>query len=423
MSLFDERCEKDEIPGTRKIQHIQHMRKIGYRDQGSLLRMNQDWEDSGNGDRPHLVTRAPIIVTAGNDGMRRIHPTRELDRYLEIGAPFIKTGGVWGKANLGTPTRTGHSLKWTRPQAEMTVDFGGHFVNLEILLKNGYVPEDGQIAFPVGMSGFTRSGRNILRDNEIVALLNRPLVYDKADPANQRPIDGQFVNISGQPYWLMNLPDLTGIAEPVIDPTLSLQPDATDGIDTYIQNTAATTNQGTFTLVYVGERDGTTDNYRTLIKFNLSSIPATDAIQSATFSMYITADISNNSRPFRVYRQQRAWVESQATWNIYSTGNNWQTSGGFGANDCEQTFIGERTFSASETINTFVDWSLSGAVVGDLDLGNGWLVKAATESNDAYNFASSDNATAANRPKLEVIYETPAMDPVKYMFYQRMRKL
>jgi hypothetical protein len=39
-----------------------------------------------------------------------------------------------------------------------------------------------------------------------------------------------------------------------------------------------------------------------------------------------------------------------------------------------------------------------------LDLGNGWLVKADVESDDAYSFDSSDHATALNRPKLVVVY-------------------
>jgi hypothetical protein len=196
----------------------------------------------------------------------------------------------------------------------------------------------------------------------------------------------------------------------IIDPTLSLQPDAAAGQDAPIASGAATTNFGTLSTTNVGERSFSSTTARTLIKFDLSSIPDTSPINSAVMSLYVTTDSSSNARTFRVYRTKRDWVEDQATWNIWKTGNSWSTAGGFHSDDCEQTDIGSRAFTATETINQFKDFTLTAAVKEDLDLGNGWLVKADTETDDEYIFASSDNATAANRPKLVVDY-TAAVDP------------
>lgn len=421
MALLNEVSELDEdSPGV--FRHTQHLKKIAYRESGNLLRMNQDWENSGISARPHKIDRAPIMVSAGEDGMRRIHPTREIDRYLEIGAPFVKTGGVWGQVNLGTPTRTGSRLQWTRPQADMYVDFGGHFVKLAILLKGGFVPEDNQIAFPVGLNGLTRSGFNILRDGVPIGNLNLPKMVDLSDPGRMSDISHQITNIAGQPYWLLTLPDISSFTQPVIDPTLTLQPDPTDGLDTYIVDTSPTINSGSDVFIWSGERNDSNPKYRTLIKFDLSTLPANSIISSAIFSWYVTNDFATNARTHRLYRVKRAWLETQATWNIWTTGNNWSTAGAFHVDDCEQTEVASRAFTATETLNQFKDFPFTGLTTkSQLDLGNGWLIKADTEVNDAYAGAASGDTTASERPKFVVVYTLPTA-PTKFMFYQRRRK-
>lgn len=95
----------------------------------------------------------------------------------------------------------------------------------------------------------------------------------------------------------------------------------------------------------------------------------------------------------------------QATWNSYSTGNPWQTAGGFGALDCEQTAIASRDFLAAETLDEYKTWTFSGDSWTDFDLGNGWLIKADTETDDQYGFISLDNA--ANKPLINLTYTVP----------------
>lgn len=196
--------------------------------------------------------------------------------------------------------------------------------------------------------------------------------------------------------------------------TITLQPNAAAGVDVYIRNGIYAGNNFGVANLLIGETNADTTTARVLIKFDLSSLPSDATIISATLSLYATSDLSDNARTFRVYRQKRAWVEGTqdnavnttgASWNEYSPGNSWQTAGGFGANDCEQTDIGSRAFTATETLSQFKDFTLTPTTKSALDLGNGWLVKADTEANDAYGFPSSDNATAANRPKLVIVYK------------------
>lgn len=187
--------------------------------------------------------------------------------------------------------------------------------------------------------------------------------------------------------------------------TYSSQPDGTAGLDTTISSSAPTTNYGTSTGTYVGESGGNID--RTLIKFNFSSITPPVSVSVATLSLWLYDDLSSNARSFRVYRQKRDWVESEATWNIWKTSNNWSTAGGFHTDDCEQTDIGSRSMSSSESAGE-KQWTLTNAALAEMINGTftnkGFLMKADTESADSYGFRTSDYGTAGERPKLVMTY-------------------
>ena len=193
-------------------------------------------------------------------------------------------------------------------------------------------------------------------------------------------------------------------------PTYTSQPDGASGIDTVIWSNDANTNFGTGTDIRVGENDSAVNEInRALIKFDLSTIPADAVVTSAILTLTIVTDKSSNVRTQRVFRLKRAWTEAGATWNKYDGTNNWQTAGGFGADDCEQTDIGSLSLSASET--GAKSWTLDNSAIQEMISGaftnNGFLIKADTESNDGYRYASSDHATAGSRPKLVIEYTVP----------------
>lgn len=74
-------------------------------------------------------------------------------------------------------------------------------------------------------------------------------------------------------------------------------------MDAYIDNGSATTNFGTETGRRIGEGNGSTNDLnRSLIKFDLSSIPSNATITSATLSLWTTNDLADNDRTIRVYR-------------------------------------------------------------------------------------------------------------------------
>ena len=181
-------------------------------------------------------------------------------------------------------------------------------------------------------------------------------------------------------------------------------------IDSYIGANQATTNYGSATEIRIGEHSAITGEiYRGLLKFDGLSdgtIRPNSTINSCVLYLYKYGDISGVIRYNDVYRLKRAWVGSEVTWNVWKTGSNWSSAGGFHADDCEQTRIGRRINSAGEG-NGFKDWTLDNAAIQEIVAGtwanNGFLIRTDAETNDGYQYYSSNYAVnAALRPYLYV---------------------
>ena len=195
-----------------------------------------------------------------------------------------------------------------------------------------------------------------------------------------------------------------------------------DITDAYLSSKTSTTNYGAATIIAVGETNTDVNTFRSLLKFDLSSIPVGSTINSATLSVKTVTDASTNERTYRVYRVLRVWVEAQTTWNIYSTGNNWGTAGcGNTTSDRESADIGSVLFTASETAGTVKSFTLTADKVQEMLVdgaftNNGFLIKADTEENDAYTLHSSENGAEANNPKLVINYTALATPATAGMF-------
>lgn len=412
MSFITEYAEVEETR-SGQFRHTQHLKKVAYRENGTLREIVRSWKDSGISARPHTIDQAPIMVSVGEGGMRRMHPTRELDRYIEIGAPYVKVGGVWQQVNLGSPVRQGHRLMWTRPQANMYVDFGGHFVKMAIWLKNGFMPEDNQIAFPVGMSGFTRNGFQLLREGVPIARFQQPYMIDFDDSTKFDPIPSSIVHLGGQAYWLLDLPNVLGYSKPVIDPTLDLQPDATAGKDAWVNYSTPNNNWGTHVSLLMGEDSGNSPR-TSFLSFDLSSIPSGAIVSSADLELYCDA-VQNSSQVLVAYRALVAWDEGASngtagdvSWNERKSGVAWGTAGGRGSGvDRESTSnwsILASGISVPETVVTNVKTDVEAWVAGTPNYG--WILDFTYTGgvNNQVSFASSDSGTATRRPRLVIEY-------------------
>lgn len=190
--------------------------------------------------------------------------------------------------------------------------------------------------------------------------------------------------------------------------TYSSQPDGTGGLDNYIVSDVATTNLGTSATLSCGESNTGASTRRILIKFDFSSITAPVLVGNAALSLWQFSEESSNARDFKIYRQKRDWVETQSTWNIWKTSNNWSTAGGFHSDDCEQTAICSLNLGSAEGAGEkqWREWTLTSLddMISGAWTNNGFMIKADTESNDAQFFRSSDYGTAGERPRMLMFY-------------------
>jgi len=199
---------------------------------------------------------------------------------------------------------------------------------------------------------------------------------------------------------------------------VTIQPDGTDGLDTQLDSANIATNYATATDFGIGERDDVgTQIYRSLIKFDLSVIPVHARIFRADLTLTISADRASASGSHRIFRCLRPWVENQATWQNYSTGNAWGTAGcsGSGSDFDATVWASVATGTADSGTRT---WSLDLVEFSKMVRGeytnNGWLLAAQAQNNDGYIYRSSNFATPADRPKLVVEYlssSRPAISP------------
>lgn len=73
---------------------------------------------------------------------------------------------------------------------------------------------------------------------------------------------------------------------------------------------------------------------RGIVKFDLSDIPDAASVNAVTLRLKRNSAPNNGSNStVSVYGMLRDWVETQADWGVYSTGNNWASSGAMGEGD------------------------------------------------------------------------------------------
>ena len=114
-----------------------------------------------------------------------------------------------------------------------------------------------------------------------------------------------------------------------IGAVLTVQPGSGDST---IRKFYAGNNYGSYENLYVGIPSTAFMNEvnRICLSFDFSSLPGGAEIYSAYLNLYAyDSDAALVGDVLNAYRlTQTAWVESEVTWNIYSTGNSWATAGG-----------------------------------------------------------------------------------------------
>lgn len=190
--------------------------------------------------------------------------------------------------------------------------------------------------------------------------------------------------------------------------------DVTMTSDTQMLSNNATTNYDTTNNFQIGEHNALSAICRSLIKPNWSVIPAGQLITAATLKMTPISDASSNARTMYAHRVLRTVNFSQATWNVYSTGNNWGTAGcSNNTTDYDgAVVIGSASQPASPTLNSALSFTMALDPVevqkfyDGTYVNNGIVLFVDTQVDDDIGYASTDHATSGYRPIVTVTYES-----------------
>ena len=196
--------------------------------------------------------------------------------------------------------------------------------------------------------------------------------------------------------------------------TYTLQPNAAAGKDTYVTSYFPTRSFGSDTALRVWQ-----GKYESLLQFDLSMFPAGsraapwfDTVAGtlrpgAELALNQSTMFSASGITLDIHPITRSWVEGTnnntangASWNAYDGVNAWPAPGiGYDA-----VPVASSTYTATLGWKT---WDLTGMVnrwLGGLYANNGlWLRPSGGTFGDT-QFVSSDDSTAANRPKLSFNY-------------------
>lgn len=179
--------------------------------------------------------------------------------------------------------------------------------------------------------------------------------------------------------------------------------------DVKLRQPNPTTNFGSDTVWEV-TKYAASDHTHSVIKFpGLSSITGPVTVTAATLYMRIAAVGGAVTYTVEARRVLRDWVEGQATWNVYSTGNSWTTAGGLSDdNDRSSTISGSVSVSPS-----FIYFGLTGGqfitdvqnMINGVVPNYGWhLERIGTGEDGNYRIFRSSEGTDGQRPYLEITY-------------------
>ena len=185
------------------------------------------------------------------------------------------------------------------------------------------------------------------------------------------------------------------------------QPDATTGKDAHMRSGSADRNYGVTTTMDITSNG----NRRSLIEFNLSSLPPNVVIDSAYLRLFVTSK-GTGSPTVDIYGITQPWAEGTkngqnvpadgATWDTYDGTNNWATAGG----DFDSSIIWAST--AVPTNNRWYTWDVTDLVKDWFDgsPNYGFLLRR-NSSTGTTSFATSDNSNSSIWPILEINYILP----------------
>jgi hypothetical protein len=377
--------------------------------------------DTTSGFTAKVDTLAHIIRLDDN-GKRRWFPRRDYPgEYIEFGRLQYNNGTSWVDVPLGTPTRSAGKITWDTVNFRLELTTNWKQVKVLVVLKTAASLRP--IRWAVSLNGLTWSNWSLYSGATRVGHVDAPIAWDATGSIDNPNVT---INTSYAGGYAVFTGDLAGKVLPItIDPTLTSQPDATAGTDTFMAEDNATTNYGTSTAVFA--TSSTNQRRLSLLKFDLSTIPTTATIDSATLSLWNTGTkaASLDLALYSVLSANSSWTEGGATWNTtngtaYWAGDAAQNGGtdagsSVSGTDYYATALGTFTYTSNAAADTEWQVSLSTSQISSMVSNNYGMVLRMITAGQYFSFRSSDYTTSSLRPKIVVVYTeataTPTVTP------------
>jgi hypothetical protein len=201
-------------------------------------------------------------------------------------------------------------------------------------------------------------------------------------------------------------PTRTATRTATAPPTAGTSIELTAVRDTWIDQANVNQNKGDESALRVRPAGSGGKARRTLVAFDLASIPAGSCVSSARLRLRLTG-VQSASRSYGVHRLTEAWTEgrgrsnSGATWRTRDGAAAWTAAGG--------SFVSTPTASTGvgRIKGATIEWNVTADVATFLSgsaQNQGWLIKDGSDANAGeFRFASREHGTAAARPRLVVV--------------------
>lgn len=397
----------------------------------AFRRTGATWSQIDTTVRP---TNTPVEPFAANGALRPIRFGASSSHIVELG---LDGGPVTISAPtlaIGTPDSIQGGVSYRNVAADTDLQYrlSPAGIKEELILRSAAAPGQftSHISDPSGQLGTLQanSGGSYRFaseiDSQVVVGIAAPVAYEQpasgkplaaphiaVDPASAHMIvvkagDGYDVTVTLDPQWLV------GKHFPVVlDPTITLQPDAAEA-QVYSGCNACNPSPGDFLDVATD----TTDILRPLVRFDTSSIPANSTVSAATLGLYWDRwciqdanfnDCYSNSYTLELHQMMAAWDPATVTWSSSNTGYSpavlsTATHVGVGNpnDDLARWFTWDATSLAQQWVNGKADNFGSLLRLSNEALGLGGLSFYSSTAGGTYG-------TTGERPYLSVTYTPP----------------
>ncbi|MFK8026611.1 MAG: LamG-like jellyroll fold domain-containing protein [Gammaproteobacteria bacterium] len=205
----------------------------------------------------------------------------------------------------------------------------------------------------------------------------------------------------------------------LLSQTVILQP-GSEGIDSFLEGESGHLDHNKKGDMNLETNSDTTSTDRSLIQFDLSSLPTSIKIDSAILELYLHDNVGPEDT-VEAHALTRSWTEDGVTWETYDGVTSWTSPGGDYENQSVAEFVtsgvGWHSLDITSLTQKWTD--------GEFPNNGVILLSEASSGAKRKKYHSSDEKEATLRPKLTITYlcecglgpceMPPSSDPIVYL--------